>query len=304
MTTNAEFHERILQHKADIALPTLKSYTSMLRGIYYRAHGTDKTQPIDFDWYLNGEEVLKALEDKDAKIRKTYLSALMALVGKDVGVYSKQMKSDVKEYNKWVEKQEMTEKQKENWKSFEDVKKIVTKYEKQAKVVLKNWEANKRNRDLVEDWLILALTTGVYFPPRRSLDWVKMKFRNYDTETDNYVDLANSKFVFNQYKTVKVYGKQEMKIKSRVFKNMLQMYIKTLPDTVDRIVNDFHWNESSSVRIAQRLNKIFGLNISTSMLRHIYLSFELQSVPPLEKLNQLSNEMGHSVSQQLEYIKR
>jgi hypothetical protein len=40
------------------------------------------------------------------------------------------------------------------------------------------------------------------------------------------------------------------------------------------------------------------------MLRHIYLSNRLAAIPKLEELEDLASDMGHSVSQQLEYIKR
>lgn len=305
MTTNEQFHSRILEHKSDISKSTLASYTSMLRNMYYKANNTTKADPIDFDWYLNDTEVLKSIEDKDPKVRKTYLSALLALVGKTEGAkYSQQLNSDVKVYNKWVEKQEMTPQQQENWMPYDKVMKIVQVYEKQAKDLKKQLRNPKRDREVMEDWLLLALTTGYYFPPRRSLDWVKMKFRNYDKETDNYVDLKKNVFVFNQYKTASTFGKQEVKFKSRVFKTLLQSYLSMMPEGVDRLLNDLKWEEFSNVRMAQRLNKIFGLHISTSMLRHIYLSHTLESVPPLEKLQELAKQMGHSVPQQLEYIKR
>jgi hypothetical protein len=305
MTTNEEFHKRILANKSDVSKSSLKSYTSMLRGIYSRANNTDKTEPVDFDWFLNEREVLKSLEDKEPKVRKTYLSAILALVGKSFNKYTNQLNKDVKVYNKWVEKQEMTPTQKENWKTFEEVKKIVKKHETQAKQVIKQPSDNiRRNREILEDWLVLALTTGVYFPPRRSLDWAKMKWRNYDVETDNYMDLKKKKFVFNIYKTASKYGKQEMPIKSIIFKRMLNEYLKMIPEGVDTLLNDMHWKEMSSIRVAQRLNRIFGMNISTSMLRHIYLSSVLEKVPPLEKLQELAKQMGHSIPQQLEYIKR
>lgn len=305
MTTNEEFHNRILANKSDISKSSLASYTSMLRNMYYKANGIYSTgEKIDFDWYYDESKVLEALRDKEPKVRKTYLSAILALVGKDHNKYNRQMKKDVNVYNKWVEKQEMSEKQKENWKSFADIKKIVKKHEKDAKAIIKNPTNNvKKNREVLEDWLILALTTGVYFPPRRSLDWVMLKFRGY-TEEDNYMDLKKNKFVFNIYKTAKKYGKQEMKIGSIIFKRLVNEYIKMIPEGVDTLLNDMHWKEMSSIRIAQRLNRIFGMSISTSMLRHIYLSSVLESVPPLEKMQELAKQMGHSIPQQLEYIKR
>jgi hypothetical protein len=307
MTSNEEFHKRILENKSAVSKSSLISYTSMLRNIYYKAHGTNRDDPIDFDWFFNEREVLKSLEDKEPAVRKTYLSAILALVGKSHKKYNQLLKKDVEVYNKFVDKQEMTQKQKENWKSFEDVKKIVKKYELQAKQVIKQPSGNaKKDREIMEDWLILALTTGVYFPPRRSLDWVNMKFRGFSQESEdyNYMDLKKNKFVFNIYKTANKYGRQEVKIKSRIFKKMVQSYLEMIPDGVDTLLNDLHWEKYTSIRLTQRLNKIFDSHISTSMLRHIYLSSALKDAPPLEHLKELAKQMGHSIPQQLEYIKR
>ena len=305
MTSNEEFHKRILENKSAVSKSSLKSYTSMLKNIYYNYHGTDASTPVDFNWFSNEKEVLEALDDKEPKIRKTYLSAILALVGRTHKKYNQQLKKDVDVYNEWVNKQEMSEKQKENWKSFAEVKKIVKKYENEAKELAKQPSVNaKKDRETMEDWLILALTTGYYFPPRRSLDWVQLKWKNYDKNTENYIDLKKNTFVFNVYKTAAKYGRQEVKFKSVVFKRLLKAYLATLPEGVDTILNDLQYKPLSSIRITQKLNKLFNSNISTSMLRHIYLSSVLEGVPKLEQLQELAKQMGHSVPQQLEYIKR
>ena len=40
------------------------------------------------------------------------------------------------------------------------------------------------------------------------------------------------------------------------------------------------------------------------MLRHIYLTNVYKNVPKINQMQDLANEMGHSVSTALEYIKR
>ena len=63
-------------------------------------------------------------------------------------------------------------------------------------------------------------------------------------------------------------------------------------------------NKLSCPQITRMLNKIFGKKISTSMLRHIYLTNIYKDVPQINKMENLANEMGHSVSTAVEYIKR
>jgi hypothetical protein len=60
----------------------------------------------------------------------------------------------------------------------------------------------------------------------------------------------------------------------------------------------------SVVRIAQILNRIFGKNISTGMLRHIYITDKLGHIPSLEEMKSIADDMGHSIDMQLQYIKR
>jgi hypothetical protein len=61
----------------------------------------------------------------------------------------------------------------------------------------------------------------------------------------------------------------------------------------------------TNVKLSQRLNKIFdGLKISTGLLRHIYLTEKLKDVPKLQELEQLASDMGHSLKEQLEYVKK
>jgi hypothetical protein len=303
MTTNADLAELLKIHKADISKNTARTYASLLRSLYYSATGSDVKDKIDTKWYYNQTEVLKALNAKDAKTRKTILAALLALVGKEHSAkYSAQMTEDIGEYNAWLEKQEKTEKQKENWKTVADIEAVVMDYETRAKAIMKKETAlTAEDRKTLVSWMLLALTTGHYIPPRRSMDYALMKFRNYNKASDNFLD--KNQFVFNQYKTAKTYNQQTIEI-PRSFRVLITKYIRTIPDGVDTLLYDTKNGEMSSVKITQRLNALFGgARVSVSMLRHIYLTDKLGNIPRLEELNQLAEDMGHSRKMQLEYIK-
>ena len=62
-------------------------------------------------------------------------------------------------------------------------------------------------------------------------------------------------------------------------------------------------NRLTSQSINRILNKIFGKNISTDMLRHIYLSNVYKDVPALEKMQTLASDIGHSIGTAMEYVK-
>ena len=55
--------------------------------------------------------------------------------------------------------------------------------------------------------------------------------------------------------------------------------------------------------ITRELNTIFGKNISTSMLRHIYLSNLYKDIPKLNLMIKTAADMGHSVGEAMKYIK-
>jgi hypothetical protein len=59
----------------------------------------------------------------------------------------------------------------------------------------------------------------------------------------------------------------------------------------------------SAQNITRELNTIFGKKISTSMLRHIYLSNLYKDVPKLNQMIRTAEEMGHSVGEAMKYVK-
>ena len=61
-------------------------------------------------------------------------------------------------------------------------------------------------RILIIEFFLIALMSG-----RRSEDYGEMKIRNFDVSTDNFYD--KDKFVFQKYKTAKVYGRVVFDVK-------------------------------------------------------------------------------------------
>jgi hypothetical protein len=135
--------------------------------------------------------------------------------------------------------------------------------------------------------------------PRRSQDYTELKTRNYDTKKDNYYKA--SKFYFNVYKTAKTYGLQILDVPKEL-DILLKKWIKI--NTNDYMLYSTNGKKLSSPQVTRILNKVFDKNVSSSMLRHIYLTNKYKDIPALSKMEQLSEDMGHSVKQAMEYIKR
>ena len=56
----------------------------------------------------------------------------------------------------------------------------------------------------------MCLYSNVFIPPRRLIDYTEFKMREINPDTDNYMN--KNTFIFNKYKTAKVYGKQTIDI--------------------------------------------------------------------------------------------
>lgn len=83
--------------------------------------------------------------------------------------------------------------------------------------------------------------------------------------------------------------------------SILAKYIKDfkLEDDDYLLFPEDNERKSSSI-ITKELNKIFGKKVSSSMLRHSYITSELG--PKIEELKEIADDMGHSTSTQSEYV--
>lgn len=287
----------IRKNKPDISASTLRTYMSLLKSLYYKNH--EKGSEMDLDWFDDQDAVIEAMKDKAPSSRKTTFAALIAITAKDKEKYKTALLDDSKVYEKFIKSQKKTESQGENWKDYDQIKSIYETMFAKVKPLLNSKEPLEYfDYKKLQDFIALSLTSGYWIPPRRSTDWTEFKIRNIDKAKDNYLD--KNEFVFNQYKTAKFYDTQRVEI-PKGLKIILSKFIKLNPN--EYLLTNASGNKLNNVRLTQLLNKIFGNRISTSMLRHIYLSDRLKNIPKLDELNTLATDMGHSLKEQLEYVK-
>ena len=73
---------------------------------------------------------------------------------------------------------------------------------------------------------------------------------------------------------------------------------------------DNRFNQLTSSKITKILNRIFGQNVSSSMLRHIFITNEYNSTSTksvedtMLDMKDLAEDMGHSVAMQKQYYKK
>lgn len=295
-----ELDDILLKNKPHVANSTRKTYSSILRNLFTRMYGLG----VDFkpDCFSDSKAILEELKDAEPKKRKTILSAIIAFNGEKYKSkeISEAMLNDIHEAKNSETKQVKNEKQEDNWISFEEIENIFEKKYNSVKPLLKRTDIDNTEYFRITELIILALTTGIFFPPRRSLDWVSLKIKNYDDEKDNYIDMKKKMIVLNNYKTSKYYKMQTIPIPTKLWV-ILKPYI-LINNFSDYLLTTRTGDKLSTPRLTQILNKLFKKNVSTSMLRHIYLTHKLGHIPKLDELNELAKEMGHSLLQQQEYI--
>ena len=258
----SDLKEFIKDKRPTLSEGSLKTYTSILRSLHKKIWG-GAINVKDFD---NSKKVLEFLKELPANKRKTLLSALVVIT--DDANYRKQMMEDVSDYNKEINKQEKTESQKESWVSTEEVKTIYNMLKKNADLLYKKSAHSPSELQQIQNFIILALMSGVFIPPRRSLDYCEFKIKNINKETDNYLD--KNKLVFNRYKTAKTYGQQSVDIPVQL-RNILTKWSKINP--TDYLLVDTNGNKLNSVKLNQRFNSIFGgRKIATNQMRHTFLT--------------------------------
>ena len=91
-------------------------------------------------------------------------------------------------------------------------------------------EYDTHTYDGLKNYLLFCLISGRYIPPRRLLDWVAFKIHHVDEKIDNYIDYVSQEFVFNQYKTSKIYGQCRIRIPDPLYNILCEYVARTHTD--------------------------------------------------------------------------
>ena len=288
---------RIKENRPNLSAGSIKTYKSILKNVYDRCYNDTE---YDYDKFDDSKRVLAHLKEIPFNKRKTVLAGLSVLTANPD--YTKVMMDDIHEYNADQLKQTKTPAQEIGMIEPQEVEEIFSRLETNAKHCLKKAQQTPSDLNEIMKWVMLALTGGILQAPRRSIDFGCMKWRNIDKSTDNYVDIKAGKFIFQNYKTEKSYGSQECEI-TKPLKVILNKWFRVIPDGCDFVLFDNKMHSLSSPQMTHRLNEIFGKKISTSMLRHIYLTKKFGGID-LDELQKTATAMGNSSMQALLYVKK
>ena len=302
-----ELKEFIAKKRDSLSKSSVNTYSSILRSLHKQIWDTADVDPSKFD---STKTVIKHLEDMPSNKRKTILSALTVISGKKE--YRDLMMNDIGEYRREIEKQEKTPAQEKSWVTQDEILAMYKDLERAAAPLLKKGSLTNPEKQKVQDYVILALLSGIHISPRRSKDYVDFKLRNA-SDDDNYISDNKKQLVFNSYKTSKSYGKQTVALPTKL-RNILNKWAAVndsdylLIDSKGQpLGNGNRESQSGSVKLNQRLEKLFNKKVGVNGLRHSYLTEKYQDTEEEKKKKrekeQTMKEMGSSINVLNVYVK-
>lgn len=244
------------------------------------------------------KDILAKLEKMVANTQRTYLISIVSVAKhmEDNKLYTFYYPYMMEVNKRLSNNTDKSKKQEDNWLSHDDVLEV----QKHLIKVLPKSFAKSADYDKLLDVMILSLYTLI--PPRRNLDFLKMLVtKPSEDEADKHNYMWEGQFFFRNYKTAKTYKQQVESIPNELQK-VIDMYMAEHPDVPEFLVRSNGSPLKTSNDITRRLNKIFGRNISSSMLRNIYLTSKYSKV--MNDMKDDTEKMGTSANTaQHNYIK-
>mgnify|MGYP003635645672 CR=1 FL=1 len=302
------------QVKPNASDTTIKSYSSNIK-ILFKLLNSNETKIKNLKFLENPNQILSILSNKVNSTVKNYLNSIVVLLKSDEDKYKKILEKYTDEIKKIQTKMDIdydtnskTDKQEKNWVEYEEILELFKKYKRDYNsLIKKNSDADikksKLKMDLIRDTVLISLYSGVYFAPIRN-DFENMEIINEGESMDNkknYMVLMDNntiKFVFNEFKTAKSKGSQEIIVKNKTLISLLLKYIE-LHGEEFLLINSLN-KPISSNGITKLLNSIFkkefDKSISTTLLRNIYIShmYNDKNLSSGEK-KKLAEDMMHSI---------
>ena len=194
-------------------------------------------------------------------------------------------------------KQQITQHEKVNWISWNEIGKKV------EDIAVNDYLVGQKSFLQMRNFVMLCLYT--LQPPVRIGNFLDMKIRmntkrniksynkkwNYITKMDN----GKYKMVFNQYKTAKTLGKIVHIIEDETLTRILNRYINNfvIGDTLFTNSNGTKITQANYTQAVQSVSKkILGKTLSINDFRHIFLSWFQSQNPSIEEKERITKLIG------------
>jgi hypothetical protein len=297
--------DNIKKSRPNLSNTSIKTYENALKMIK-RCLGLDSN--LDNTKFLNDfDKVIKCIEDNTDKLtsQKSKITAILVALSSDtkpneelIKKYKKHVDGIAKEYNKWLEKQERSDTQKNNWISYQELLSVANDMLKKYNRLRKSDPDKLSNTDFRTIQNYVMLRTQLDHTLRN--DFANMKIvtpKQYEQipenerKKNNYLEITNKatkKFHINAYKTSKRLGAKTYDI-SKDLNKIINQWLK---------INKSEWffvkpskrdTPLSELDVTKQFYILFkeyfpDKKISTSLLRHIIISHEKENDPSLKEI--------------------
>jgi integrase len=309
-----QLHKQLMEERK-VGETTANAYIRAL----YQLNGRKPFKNLGF--LKKVTEIEDRIKDYAESTQKTILATIVSVLTlfkakpgfkKTYEAYLERMDGKAKAARETDDKHVKTEKQSENWLTWEEVLKTRTDLAKQVDAFATNKTVTPVQFETLLRYVVLSLYTDI--PPRRNQDYLKMVVVSKHTDkspTDrNYLDMDSKKMYFHVYKTSKKYGTQVIDVPDTLL-DAVRLLLRFHPARrgsrarsyeVKLLVNADGTPITAQNAITRMLNRTFGKKIGSSMLRHIFLSDKYKGI--MEEQASDAEAMGHSLGLQREYYKK
>ena len=198
---------------------------------------------------------------------------------------------------------ETTEAEEDAYIEWSEIIKIRTEYKKlvnNQKYI--NTLSDLEYQRLFMKYLILCLFT--YIPPQRGQVYFNC-YVNKPQKGSNYIDTKTGQLHILEYKTKRSYGERIINLPTPLL-NIIKLWVKITNCNKCLLLCNAQGNQMSTQSFTQLLYTIFQKNLSTDMIRKIYITHMIKDVGLNEEQRKhLAFLMGHSTKVQHEfYLKK
>lgn len=293
---------------------TIRSYCIIIKKLH-----DDNEDYENLNFLEETNKIMKKINNiSKLTTKKNYLGAIIVslkCVGKDITFYVKEKLKVNDEYNKQLSKNEKTETQEKNWMSKRELLSVTTNLEKMVSHLMDKNSLNKKERFLLQDYVIALLYTCLNdFVVR--LDYAPMFVRHEKDIVDNdhnYLAIVSKDvkyFILNKYKNAEY-------IRAGVRRGMGKIIIQ-IPEKVNIAINALlkhnqseyflttinykMMTENALGRAIKRIFTIGDKSATINIIRHI-CETENINIDRRKIEKEHAFKLLHSDAQQLQYAK-
>lgn len=227
---------------------------------------------------------------------------------KIVEIYSKMRDELNKKYIDENQSGVISDKQKVNFASMEEIDDMIDKLRKEVAPIKKKTKLTQKDISRLRAYVVFSMLRSL--PTRNDMAGMQYisqtdykQLSNEEKEDHNYLvdERGNLKFIYNLYKTSKKYGENIIPAPQEL-KPILRMYLKMMDYDYGDKIFPMTRNALSQLLLKQS-QRLIGKKISTTMMRKIYLSDKYADIK--EEQDALAKVMGHSkATAQAVYVKK